>query len=319
MDERIDILSMGEPMVEFNQTREGNGATFLRGCGGDSSNFAVAAARQGAQAGYISAVGADTNGALLRQLWRAEGVDDTHVRTMPDAPTGVYFVSHGENGHRFDFCRTGSAASRYTPQDLPLEAISRAKVLHLSGISLGISTSACDACYRAIEQARANGVIVSFDTNLRRQLWPLGRARAVIRDVMSQADICLPSFDDIVQLFDLKDADEIVDWCLASGAKIVGLKLGSKGNLVADGKRRYHISPYPCRVVDATGAGDTFGGAFIARIVAGDNIEHAGHYAAAAAALSTEGYGAVTPIPRADQVYALLHKCGRSNREQAHG
>ena len=51
-----------------------------------------------------------------------------------------------------------------------------------------------------------------------------------------------------------------------------------------------------------------FGGAFVARIVAGDDIEQAGHYAAAAAALSTEGYGAVTPIPTADKVRALLER-----------
>ncbi len=311
MGERIDILSMGEPMVEFNQTREGGGDLFLRGCGGDSSNFAVAAARQGARVGYISALGADTNAALLRDMWKREGVDDRHVLTTPDAPTGVYFVSHGERGHQFDFCRTGSAASRYTAADLPLEAIARAKVLHLSGISLGISASACDAGYRAIEHARAHGVTVSFDTNLRRKLWPLGRARAVIRDVMTLADICLPSHDDLVQLSEPGDADHIADRCLAAGAKIVALKLGADGTLIADHNRRLRIAPYPCSVVDATGAGDTFGGAFIARIVAGDDIEAAGHYAAAAAALSTEGYGAVTPIPTADRVRALLQRSGR--------
>lgn len=311
MSDQIDILSMGEPMVEFNQTREGGGDTFLRGCGGDTSNFAVAAARQGALTGYISALGADSNGALLRRLWAGEGVNDAHVLTNPDAPTGVYFVSHGADGHQFDFCRTGSAASRYSPGDLPLEAIAGAKVLHLSGISLGISATACDACYRAIEHARASKVTVSFDTNLRRKLWPLGRARAVIWDVLALADICLPSYDDVVQLCNLTDPDHIVDRCLGAGARIVALKLGAEGTLLADRHRRIRIAPYPCRVVDATGAGDTFGGAFVARIVAGDDIEHAGHYAAAAAALSTEGYGAVAPIPTAEKVRALLERNGR--------
>ncbi len=306
----IDILSMGEPMVEFNQTRDGDGTMFLRGCGGDSSNFAVAAARQGARAGYISAIGNDANGALLRALWKAETVDDTHVRTVDDLPTGVYFVSHTDSGHQFDFARAGSAASRYTARDLPLDAIAAAKVLHLSGISLGISASACDAGYRAVEHARAKGVTVSFDTNLRRKLWPLGRARAVIWDVISLSDICLPSYDDIVQLSDMTDADEIVDRCLALGPTIVALKRGADGTLVADRSQRFQIPPYPCDAVDATGAGDTFGGAFVARIVAGDSIERAGHYAAAAAALSTQGYGAVTPIPTSDQVYALLKREG---------
>ena len=310
MRDASDILSMGEPMVEFNQTRGGDGTMFLRGCGGDSSNFAVAAARQGARTGYISAIGNDTNGALLRALWRAEKIDDTHVLTADDAPTGVYFVSHTESGHQFDFCRSGSPASRYRAQDLPLDAIASAKVLHLSGISLGISASACDAGYRAIEHARASGVRVSFDTNLRRKLWSLGRARAVIWDALALSDICLPSYDDVIQLSDMKDADKMIDRCLSLGPTIVALKLGAEGALVADRTQRFRIPPYPCKAVDATGAGDTFGGAFVARIVAGDGIEQAGHYAAAAAALSTEGYGAVTPIPTAHQVKALLKQKG---------
>jgi 2-dehydro-3-deoxygluconokinase len=314
MKEAIDILSFGEPMVEFNQTRKGDGSTFLRGFGGDSSNFAIAAARQGARVGYISAVGEDANGALLRSLWQREGVSDAHVLTDPDAPTGIYFVSHDESGHHFSFYRNRSAASRYGARNLPLDAIGRAKLLHLSGISLAISTTACDAGYSAIAHARGAGVTVSFDTNLRLKLWPKDRARAIITDVISLADICLPSYDDIIQLIGETDAERMVDRCLALGSKIVALKLGSAGAIVADKARRHRIPPYPCRPVDATGAGDTFAGAFIARFVAGTDIEAAGHYAAAAAALSTQGYGAVDPIPTSRQVHSLLQTVRQSGR-----
>jgi 2-dehydro-3-deoxygluconokinase len=86
----------------------------------------------------------------------------------------------------------------------------------------------------------------------------------------------------------------------------VALKLGAEGALVADASRRHRIAAHRCRCVDATGAGDTFGGAFVARLLAGDDLEVAGRYAAAAAALSTEGYGAVEPIPHADRVIAVL-------------
>jgi 2-dehydro-3-deoxygluconokinase len=306
MTEVIDILSMGEPMMEFNQLPSGDGCQFLRGFGGDTSNFAIAAARQGARAGYISAVGDDSAGALFRELWSKEGVSDAHVRTIPDAQTGIYFVSHNDSGHHFEFRRTGSAASRLAAADLPFAAIANAKILHLSAISLGISTSACDAGYAAIAHARKNRTAVSFDTNLRLKLWPKDRARAIIWDVASLSDICLPSYEDVTQLSDLYEPDAIVDQFLALGPNIVALKLGAEGVVVADKNHRYRIPPYPCRAVDATGAGDIFGGAFIARLVAGDDIETAGHYAAAAAALSTEGYGAVAPIPTAQQVQTLL-------------
>src|SRR6059058_5465227 len=297
--EPIDVLALGEAMVEFNETGEGGGRQYLQGFGGDTSNFAISAARQGARAGYISALGDDSHGRMLRELWRREGVDDTHVAVDAEAFTGIYFVTHGPKGHEFSFMRAGSAASRMTPAQLPRAAIESAKVLHLSGISLAISASACDTCHAAIDIARRAGVKVSFDTNLRLKLWPLDRARAVMTDVMRHCDICLPSLDDIAAITGLTDPDALVDHCLALGAKIVALKLGAQGAIVANASERHRIAPHPCKPVDATGAGDTFGGAFVARAVAGDDLRTAGHYAAVAAALSTEGWGAVDPIPRA--------------------
>ena len=301
----VDIVALGEPMVEFNQT-EPRGRQYLQGFGGDSSNFAIAAARQGARVACVSALGDDPYGALLRGLWDAEGVDHAAVATDPAAFTGIYFVTHDERGHHFSFFRAGSAASRMTPAALPRERIRAARVLHLSGISLAISTSACDTAYAAIAEARAAGVQVSFDTNLRLKLWPLDRARAVMTDVIARSDICLPSFDDIVAITGLEAPDALVDHCLRLGARIVALKLGAQGAIVADARQRHRIDPFPCRPVDATGAGDTFGGAFVARLLAGDALEDAGHYAAAAAALSTEGFGAVAPIPTAARVREAL-------------
>lgn len=302
----IDILALGEPMVEFNQTGAGEGRLYLQGFGGDSSNFAIAAARQGASVGYLSALGDDDHGRLLRALWDAEGVDHTLVRTDPAAFTAIYFVTHDAAGHHFSFLRSGSAASRMTPEQLPKERIAAAKVLHLSGISLAISASACDTCYAAIDLARAAGVKVSFDTNLRLKLWPIARARAVMTDVMRRCDICLPSLDDVAAISGLRDPEALVDWCLELGAKVVALKLGDQGAIVADIRQRHRLAAHACKPVDATGAGDTFGGAFVARLLAGDDLLAAGRYASIAAALSTEGYGAVEPIPRAEKVRAAL-------------
>lgn len=301
-----DILALGEPMVEFNQTGADGGRTYLQGFGGDTSNAAIAAARQGASVGYLSAVGDDVYGRMLRELWAREGVDHSGVGTDDLGFTAVYFVNHDDKGHHFSFFRKGSAASRMRPQDLPLERIRAAKVLHLSGISAAISDSACDTCLAAVDTAKAAGVRVSFDTNLRLKLWPIARARAVMREFIRQSDICLPSYEDISAISGLDDADALADFCLALGAKTVALKLGERGALLADGQKRIRLQPHPCQPVDATGAGDTFGGALLARLVAGDDLETAGRYATVAAALSTEGYGAVEPIPRADAVRAAM-------------
>ena len=169
----FDIVSLGEPMIEFNQTADGGGRLYLQGYGGDSSNFAIAAARQGARVAYVSAVGDDPYGRMLRDLWQREGVHDGGVRTDAAAYTAIYFVSHDAQGHHFHFFRSGSAASRLSADELPRSLITQARVLHLSGISLAISTTACDTAYPAIAMARTAGVQVSFDTNLRLKLWPI--------------------------------------------------------------------------------------------------------------------------------------------------
>jgi 2-dehydro-3-deoxygluconokinase len=303
------IVAMGEPMVEFNQLPTDR-RMYRHGFGGDTSNFAVAAARQGARVAYISRIGHDAFGESLLELWRAEGVDATGVAIDEKAHTGLYFVTHSEKGHAFTYLRAGSAASRMKRDDVPVPLIERAMYLHVSGISQAISESACDAVSYAVECAGAAGVKVSYDPNLRLQLWDLERAKPNILRIASLSDHFLPSLDDVRKLSGLDDPEAIHDWCLRLGAKVVVLKIGPKGVIAGDGQNRWRVPGNRVDAVDATGAGDCFDGAFIARIAAGDSIADAARYANAAAALTTTGYTAIDPIPRPDAVNALLARAG---------
>ena len=301
----IDILSIGEPMIEFNQTSALE-PTYLRGFGGDTSNMAIAAARSGARAAYATRVGEDSFGQLLLELWRTEGVDTSLVAIDPQAHTGVYFVTHDARGHAFSYLRAGSAASRLAPQDLPPERVAQASIVHASGISLAISTSACDAVLHAFEAARSASRTVALDSNLRLKLWPARRARATIGAAAAMADYFFPSLEDASALCGRDDPDAILDWSHALGAGVVFLKLGANGVIVSDGSRRERIEGHRVNAIDATGAGDCFCGACLARIAAGDSVWEAARYANAAAALATAGFGAVAPLPRPEQVRALL-------------
>ncbi len=300
----LDLLSIGEPLLEFNQAKGSD--DYRRGHGGDSSNMAIAAARQGARVGYFTALGRDPFGDSFMDLWAREGVDASAAIRSPAAPTAIYFITHGKDGHEFTYFRAGSAASRVTPADLPADVIAGARIVHASGISQAISDSACDAVFAAFALAREKGRKVSYDTNMRLKLWPLARARAVIHAAAAQADYLFPSADEATQLTGLDDPDAIVDFYLRLGAKVVALKRGKEGALVADGRERHRVAALKVDPVDATGAGDTFVGAFLARVLAGDALGEAARYANAAAALSTTVYGAVASIPRAEQVRAAL-------------
>lgn len=301
----IDIVSIGEPMIEFNQTRPGE-PNYLQGFGGDTSNMIIAAARTGARTAYVTRLGDDEFGRMFVALWQREGVDTRAVAVDPHAHTAVYFVTHGPQGHVFSYLRAGSAASRLRPDDLPLELLRAARFVHASGISMAIAPNASDAVLAAFEAARAAGAKVAFDSNLRLKLWPQARARALIGAAAALADYFFPSIEDARALSGLQDADAIVDWAHRLGAKAVFLKLGADGVIASDGARRDRIAGFKVNAVDATGAGDCFCGAALARLAAGDSIFEAARYANAAAALATTGFGAVAPLPRPEAVAKLL-------------
>ncbi len=304
------IVALGEAMIEFNQARADAPEAYLRGYGGDTSNMAIAASRlSGAVAGrvgYVTRVGNDAFGRMLLSLWQAEGVDTRGVATDPEAPTGVYFVTHGPAGHEFSYLRAGSAASRMRPETMPVGAITAAKVLHVSGISQAISATACDTVFAAIDAAKGAGVAVSYDPNIRLKLWPLARARAIVLATVPACAWFLPGCEEVALLSGLADTAAGVDWCHARGARVVVMKCGADGVIVSDGRRVERIAGNAVRAVDATGAGDCFDGAFAVRVQAGDDPFAAARYANAAAALATTGYGAVAPLPRDADVRALL-------------
>lgn len=299
----LDLICLGEPMVEFNEQTDGR---WLYGFGGDTSNVAIAAARQGAKVGMATRLGADGFGDDLMDLWAAESVNTAAVERDEDAPTGVYFVRHGPDGHVFEYRRAGSAASRLSPETLPRAAIADARCLHLSGISQAISPDARAACAEAVNIARDAGRLVSYDPNLRLRLWSLEEARDAIHHTAASADIFLPGIDDAQLLTGLTGPREIVDFYLELGAGLVALTLGPEGAMVGDGGGVYEIPAPKVEPIDASGAGDCFDGAFLTRFLAGDTTLEAATYAVAAAALSVEAYGAVAGIPVAEQVRRKL-------------
>lgn len=301
-----DILAIGEALVELNQPQDG--APFKQGFGGDTSNAMIAASRCGARAGYFTAVGADRFGEDLVALWKTEGVDASRIVVNGAAHTGLYFVTHGPDGHAFSYMRAGSAASRLTEADTPSAAIRAARLLHVSGISQAISSSAADLVFAAIDVAREAKVLVSYDTNLRLKLWPLRRARAITHEAMRSADIALPSLDDAIQLTGQSAPEAIVDFYLKLGARVVALKLGKEGSMVATPERREHVAPFPVKAIDATGAGDAFDGAFLSEYLNTGDPFAAARFANVSAALSTLGFGAVAPLPRRADVLAAMAK-----------
>ena len=302
-----DILSLGEPLWEMSAIPSEAGKYTL-GFGGDTANFCVAAARQGASVGYITRVGADKFGDELRAIWKHEGIDCSQVIVDEHAATGGYFVHHGPDGHEFSYARAGSAASRLSPDDFDLDVVGDAQYVHASGITQAISTSARAATLALFREARRTGVTTAFDANVRAQLWTMGEAREALAEILPLTDYFFPSLEDAVALSGSTDHDEIMCWAHHHGASVVVLKLGADGVKISQGAGAdvMQMASYPVDALDATGAGDCFAGAAIARMAMGDLMLDAVRYANAAAALTTTAYGAIAAIPRRDVVKTFL-------------
>ena len=299
------ILALGEPMVEFNQTGADDGKALPAGL--RRRHLELRGRRRAT--GRERRLRLGPRRRCLRcdaaALWRRKASTRRTCRPIrrvhrpsissPTTPAATTSASSGAARRRAGSGRSGCRARRSQA----------ASVLHLSGISLAISETACDAGLAAIEIARSAGVPVSFDTNLRLKLWPVERARRAIGSASRKRYLPAeprrhrrPS--------PASSRPEAVRRPLpAPRRRRRGPEDGRGGAWVADGQRRVRIAPHPCRPVDATGAGDVFGGAFVAASRRGRRHREAGRYAAVAAALSTEGYGAVAPIPHAARRAAL--------------
>ena len=294
---RLDVLAIGEPLYELNQQPDGR---FLPGFGGDTLNAVVAASRLGARAGYMTRLGGD-----ILALWRRGAARNRRSRDA-DAPSGLYFVTHADEGHVFTYRRTGSAASLMTPEMLDHDMLRDTRILHASGISQAISRSAAAAVTAAIAEAKAAGAMISYDTNYRPRLWPVAEAWPVIAAAVASADILKTSAEDCAALIGLTDPQAIADCLLRLGAGAVVVTLGRSGVLLATPGTSQMIAGYQVAAVDATGAGDAFTGAMLSELAAGRDLVQAARFGNAAAALSTLGYGAIAPLPRRAEVDALL-------------
>lgn len=305
-----DVISLGEPMVEFCATDVGRLSKvplFKRGWGGDTSNFAVSAARQGLSVAHICRLGGDEFGRSFLDLWESEGMDNSKVIVEPDAWTAIYIISLIEGGgHDFTYYRAGSAASRYSVSDLDHDYLAKAKFFHTSGISLAISKSVREAALEGLRVVRENGGFNSFDINMRSKLWDLETARESLAEAFKVSDVVYASMEDMNTLYGISEPEKAATYLRTLGVETVVVKHGGKGCYVSTDEKRFTMPGYKVDVMDTTGSGDAFDGAWVKGVSMGWDLERVASFCNAVGALTATGLGAVAPIPRYDEAVRLI-------------
>lgn len=301
----VKVALVGECMIEMRGEAD---AVFSQTFGGDTLNAAVYLARLtcrdavGVQ--YITALGADSFSAAMRQLWRDEGVGEAHVRVIDDALPGLYFIQTDAQGERRFLYWRGEAAARRTfdgPEaDAVLGALAGYDYLYLSGISLAILTvSGRERLMQALATARRGGTRIVFDNNYRPHLWPdAATARQAYQQMLGLTDMALVTWEDDAQLFGYADADTLLRAYAESGVGEVALKRGADSCLLQCPAGRFEVPAEQVRqIVDTTAAGDSFSAAYLACRLQGGAPQTAARWGHRLAAQVVQHRGAL--IPRA--------------------
>ena len=280
--------------------------TVTLGCGGDAANAAAMAARMGVAARLGGRVGDDALGRRLLAFWSEIGVDVRHVLVDSRAPTGIYVNERGAEGlHRFDYHRRGSAGSRLAPGDIPDTFLDGLGVLHVTGITLAVSSSSRDAALELAERARARGARVSLAVNHRPAL---GGDAAALAEAAGTADIVFVSEEEAATVFGEADAAKLA---ATLGCGELVLTRGDRGAVLVAGDDRDDVPSLPVVPVDAAGAGDAIAGAYLAARLAGEVPRRALRLGVAAAGLSCRARGCALSYPSRAEVLATAPAPGR--------
>ncbi len=302
--EQPELVCLGELLIDFTPAGISAGGMVLyeRNPGGAPANAAVAAARLGLSAAFIGKVGADLHGRFLRETLEREGVDCRGLILDPDCPTTLAFVELGEGGERdFAFHRKGCGDTRLRPEELPEDLIRGAKVLHLGTLSF-TDEPARSAASGAVELASIAGATVSCDVNCRAPLWPNAAAFLAVCDTLLPAVDWLKVSEEEAELITGVSSPVQAAEILMREYRLqhLALTLG-EGGAIVDGR---HIPAFPAKAVDATGAGDSFWGAYLYAMLRG--LEDPGTFACAAASCCVEKRGAIPAMPHLPEVQARL-------------
>lgn len=275
-----EVVTLGEAMVLFVPRDSGSlkyVSEFRKRYAGAESNFATGLKKLGHSTGWISKVGDDVFGEYIIKEISGEGVDTSRVVMDPKHPTGVMFkqINEGEETTVM-YYRKGSAASTLVPEDIDEDYIRSAKVVHITGITPALSEDCARATKHIVEVAKKDGVLVSFDPNIRLRLWSKEKARETLLPILKMSDIVLMGLDEAEILLGTRDVDSIIAQLRGFGAQAMAIKLGSKGAVVADRGDQIMSEPHPAKKVDPVGAGDAFDAGFLCGFLEGQSLETCG-------------------------------------------
>ena len=314
-----DVVALGELLIDFAPVSadEAGYPTLKAQPGGAPGNFLAALQAYGCATALLGKVGDDGFGVLLRRTLEERGIETSGVLVDPGVFTTMAFVTLDAEGNRsFSFARKPGADTCLREDELDCSLIDECKVFHFGTLSL-TEEPARSATAAAVEYAKKQGKLISFDPNLRKPLWPSdAAAKEQIEWGLRKADIVKISDEEIEFLWGLSPEDGAKKLLSEYGVQLVYATLGPKGCYTANRQGGVKVSsPDGIHVVDTTGAGDIFGGSAMSRFLrlgkapgelSADELFAVTRFACCAASLSTQTHGGINSIVPEQRVLEIV-------------
>lgn len=313
----FDVTALGEILIDF--TFGGISAAgqrlFEQNPGGAPANMLTALSKCGKKTAFIGKVGTDMHGAFLKSV-----LEDNHICTdglVEDGEvfTTLAFVSLSEkNGERsFSFARKPGADTCLTVEELRGDLIRDSHIFHIGSLSL-TAEPARSATFEALEIAKENGCVISYDPNYRAPLWDSKEAAVEgMRSVLSYVDVMKLSDEETELLTSEADPEKAAKLLLDKGIAIVAVTLGADGALICTKEGSVKVPGYRAEMVDTTGAGDSFWGGFLNQLLESGKrpqeitlteAEEFADFGNAVASLCVEKRGAIPAMPSPEEIKA---------------
>ena len=314
----FDVTALGEILIDFTPCGKSSAGQYLfeQNPGGAPANVLTCLSKLGRKTAFIGKVGADMHGVFLKSVLEENQICTDGVITDADVFTTLAFVALSDSGERsFSFARKPGADTCLTCDELKVDFIRNSKIFHIGSLSL-TAEPVKSATIKALELAKESGCIISYDPNYRAPLWDSKEAAIEgMRSILSFVDVMKLSDEETELLTDKADPKEAAGVLLEKGVSLVAVTLGADGALVCTKEGSAIVSGYKANVVDTTGAGDSFWGGFLHKLLESGkapwdvSLEEAvsfAKYGNAVASLCVEKRGAIPAMPTIAEIEARL-------------
>ena len=313
-----DFVTIGETMALLASPNVGRlrDASSLRlSAAGSESNVAIGMARLGWSSAWIGRVGDDEFGEMIISMLRREGIDIRGVTVDHDSQTAVMIKEQRTSQvSRVSYYRDGYVGSRLDSGDVLEVLFENARMLHVTGITLGLSLTSRQAVYTAVDVAKRNGCVISFDLNYRSALWSYDDARVEFIRMVQLADIVFASPDELMILKPESSALEIARELANQRERQVVMHSGSSGAKCLVNGDVYEQPAFPVVAVDSVGAGDAFVAGYLDGVLSSYDVPSRLRQGCAAGAFAVSVNGDWEGAPNRDDLLLLIQEPGTTLR-----